>query len=51
MALVQIHYCESAEITRYASDGLYLFIHVLEHSSCRMQRDSTHALMDPWPIR
>jgi len=53
MARVQIHNCEPAEITRYArlKDNLYLFIHVLEHSSCHMQRDPTHALVDSCPIR
>lgn len=41
-----------AEITRYArlEDRLYLSVLVLEPSSCRMQRDSTHALLDPCPI-
>ncbi len=42
-----------AEITRYSrlEDGLYFFVHVLEPSSCRMQRDPTHAPLDPCPIR
>ena len=41
------------EITRYArlKDRLYLIVLVLESSSCRMQRDSTHAPLDPCPIR